>query len=182
MPGYSHAALDRLPTFDPTSGLMNVVVETPRGHRNKYKYDRNMQAIKLDTVMPAGVVFPFNFGFIPSTLGEDNDPLDVLIFMDEAAFPGCVVAARLLGVIQAEQSEPNSAPVRNDRLIAVADESYEHKGVDDIEQIHDNLLREIEHFFVSYNQVSGIQFELKGTFGPAEAQEIVRAGMDRFQS
>jgi inorganic pyrophosphatase len=73
---------------------MNIIVETPRGHRNKYKYDRHLHAIKLDTVMPAGVVFPFNFGFIPSTLAEDEDPLDVLIFMDEAAFPGCVVAAR----------------------------------------------------------------------------------------
>jgi inorganic pyrophosphatase len=180
MPGYSHA-LDGVPAFDSKTGLMNVVVETPRGHRNKYKYDRELQAMKLDTVMPAGVVFPFNFGFIPSTLGEDGDPLDVLIFMDEAAFPGCVVTARLLGVIQAEQTESGSAPVRNDRLIAVADESYEHKGVDDIEQIHDNLMREIEHFFVSYNQVSGIKFELKGTFGPAQAQEIVQAGMDRFQ-
>jgi inorganic pyrophosphatase len=181
MPGFLHASLDHIPAFDPETGLMNVIVETPRGHRNKYKYDRKLQAIKLDTVMPAGVVFPFNFGFIPSTLAEDEDPLDVLIFMDEAAFPGCVVAARLLGVIQAEQTEPDSEPVRNDRLIAVADESYEHKGVDHIEQIHNNLMREIEHFFVSYNQISGVEFKLNGTFGPDQARPIVERGIERFQ-
>jgi inorganic pyrophosphatase len=182
MPGYSHTSLDQIPAYDPDTGLMNIIVETPRGHRNKYKYDRQLHAIKLDTVMPAGVVFPFNFGFIPSTLADDEDPLDVLIFMDEAAFPGCVVAARLLGVIQAEQTEPDSEPVRNDRLIAVADESYEHKGVDHIEQIHDNLMREIEHFFVSYNQISGVQYELKGTFGPEQAREVVERGIQRFQN
>jgi inorganic pyrophosphatase len=181
MPGFSNAALDRVPAFDPDTGLMNVVVETPRGHRNKYKYDRQLQAIKLDTVMPAGVVFPFNFGFIPSTMADDGDPLDVLIFMDEGAFPGCVVEARLLGVIQAEQTEPGSSPVRNDRLIAVANESYEHKGVDHIEQINDNLMREIEHFFVSYNQISGVRFEVIGNFGPERAREIVQEGIERFR-
>jgi inorganic pyrophosphatase len=181
MPGFSHAPLDHIDSFDPQSGLVNIIVETPRGHRNKYKYDRKLQAIKLDTVMPAGVVFPFNFGFIPSTLADDEDPLDVLIFMDEAAFPGCVVAARLLGVIQAEQTEPDREPVRNDRLIAVADESYEHKGIEHIEQIHSNLMREIEHFFVSYNQLSGVEFQVKGTFGPQEARKIVEDGIDRFR-
>jgi inorganic pyrophosphatase len=182
MPGFVHPSLDRIPAFDEETGLMNIVVETPRGHRNKYKYDRELGAIRLDTVMPAGVVFPFNFGFIPSTQADDNDPLDVLIFMDEAAFPGCLVAARLLGVIQAEQTESNSKPVRNDRLIAVADESYEHKGVDHIDQIHSNLMREIEHFFVSYNQISGITFEVKGTFGPDRAREIVEEGIELFRN
>ena len=112
--------LTRLPARDGKDGDWNVVVETPKGCRNKFKFDEAAGLFRLGGVLPAGAVFPFDFGYLPATQGDDGDPLDVLILMDEPAFPGCVVAARLVGVIEAEQTEKGGRPERNDRLIAVS--------------------------------------------------------------
>src|SRR4051812_19029265 len=95
----------KLPSFDRESGELTVVVETPRGSRNKFDFDPAVGLFELAGVLPAGASFPFDFGFVPSTRAPDGDPLDVLVLMDEPAFPGCVVRCRLLGVIEAEQTE-----------------------------------------------------------------------------
>src|SRR5918993_2443763 len=102
---------------------LNVVIETPKGSRNKYEYDEKLGLFKLGGVLPAGASFPFDFGFIPSTLGGDGDPLDVLVLMDEPAFAGCLVITRLIGVVEAEQTERDGETTRNDRLVGVAAES-----------------------------------------------------------
>ena len=162
-----------LPAFDPDSGTLNVVIETPKGHRNKYKYDEKRGLFLHSGVLPAGAVFPFDFGFVPATLGGDGDPLDVLVLMDEPAFVGCLVPANLIGVIESEQTEGGKTE-RNDRLIAVAANSRSHREIRSIDQINENLMREIEHFFVSYNQVKGKKFEPLGRFGPDRARKTVR--------
>ena len=100
----------RLPARDAETKEWNVVIETPKGHRTKYKYRGRRGRLHLSGVLPAGAVFPFDFGFIPATLGEDGDPLDVLVLMDEPAFPGCLVPARLIGVIEADQTEATGRP------------------------------------------------------------------------
>src|SRR5438876_43986 len=100
-------------------GELNVVIETPQGSRNKFTFDEELCLFKLGGVLPLGAAFPFDFGFLPDTMGQDGDPLDVLVLMDEPAFPGCLVPARLIGVIEAEQTEKGKTE-RNDRLIAVA--------------------------------------------------------------
>src|SRR6266545_3570339 len=87
------------------SGEINVIIDTPRGSRNKFKYDEEHELFKLGGVLPSGAVFPFDFGFIPGTRGEDGDALDVLMLIDEPTFVGCLVLARLIGVIEAEQIE-----------------------------------------------------------------------------
>jgi inorganic pyrophosphatase len=89
----------------PGKRLVDVVVETPRGCRNKFKFDKRARAYRLGSVLPSGLAFPYDFGFFPNTKGQDGDPLDVLILMDESAFPGCIVTTRLLGVLEAEQTE-----------------------------------------------------------------------------
>ena len=86
--------LNKLPVWDPETGLLNVVVDTPKGSRNKYKYDEKTHAWRLSKVLPLGALFPFDFGFIPSTKGGDGDPLDVLVLTEESAFVGCVLPAR----------------------------------------------------------------------------------------
>jgi inorganic pyrophosphatase len=111
--------LEILTPFDRESGNLNVIIETPKGCRNKYAFDIDLQSYRLMGVLPAGAVFPFDFGSIPGTIGEDGDPLDVLLLMDEPVFTGCLVEARVLGVIEAEQTEKGKTE-RNDRLIAVA--------------------------------------------------------------
>jgi inorganic pyrophosphatase len=160
---------------------LNVVIETPKGSRNKYNYDEKLGLFKLGGVLPSGASFPYDFGFVPSTLGGDGDPLDVLVLMDEPAFAGCLVRTRLAGVVEAEQTERDGETTRNDRLIGVAADSRLHTRVRTLEDLGPTLLEEIEHFFVSYNQVKGKVFKPLGRFGPGRALELVEEGMRRFR-
>src|SRR4030088_2218646 len=96
-----------------------VIIETPKGRRNKFDYDTEFQMFALGGLLPEGLAFPFDFGFLPSTLGEDGDPLDVIVLMDEPAHVGCLVDVRLVGVIEAEQMEDGET-TRNDRLVGVS--------------------------------------------------------------
>ena len=169
-----------LPPFDAESGNLHVVVDTPKGSRNKYKWDEEKQLFRLAGILPAGADFPFDFGDVPSTRGEDGDPLDVLVLMDEAAFVGCLVLCRLLGAIEAEQTKEKKTE-RNDRLIAVADTSRTHAGVRRLSDLPDNLLAEIEHFFVSYNAVKGADFRPLARRGPQVARRLVEEGQKRFR-
>jgi inorganic pyrophosphatase len=84
---------------------VKVIIETPKGSRNKFKYDPALRMFKLSKVLPEGMVFPYDFGFVPSTKGDDGDPVDVLVLMDEPTFPGCLLECRLVGVLEAGQEE-----------------------------------------------------------------------------
>src|SRR3954468_12245056 len=97
--------LKTLPPFTRKSDTLNVIIDTPKGCRNKFAYDRKRKAYTLKTVLPAGNSFPFDFGSIAGTIGEDGDPLDILVLMDEPAFVGCLVEARVIGVIEAKQKK-----------------------------------------------------------------------------
>jgi inorganic pyrophosphatase len=166
-------AVTKLSPFDPKSGELNVIIETPRGCRNKYSYDEKCRLFKLGSILPAGAVFPFDFGFIPRTVGEDGDPLDVLVLMDEPAFSGCFVAARLLGVIEAMQTEDGETG-RNDRLIAVSANAETHRDVKSLGDLNKKLVDQIEHFFVSYNLEKGKKFKPLGRFGPKRATRLIQ--------
>jgi inorganic pyrophosphatase len=162
-------------------GELHVIIETPKGSRNKFDYDEGHALFKLGGVLPAGAVFPFDFGFIPSTIGGDGDPLDVLLLMDEPAFPGCLVPSRLVAVIEAEQTERDGKCTRNDRLIAVAADSRAHKEVRTLADLNATMLDEIEHFFVSYNEIKGKTFVPLGRYGPVKAARLVEEAAQRFR-
>lgn len=174
------SVVTKLPPFDPKSGDLNVIIETPRGCRNKYSYDEKRNLFKLGSVLPAGAVFPFDFGFIPRTVGEDGDPLDVLVLMDEPAFSGCFVAARLLGVIEATQTEDGKTD-RNDRLIAISANAATHRDVKRLTDLNKKLVDEIEHFFVSYNSEKGKTFKPLGRFGPKRAKRLIQQGEKKMK-
>jgi inorganic pyrophosphatase len=174
-------SLNTLSAYTSDSSELHVIIETPKGSRNKFNYDEEHHLFKLGGVLPAGAVFPFDFGFIPSTLGGDGDPLDVLILMDEPAFPGCLVASRLVAVIEAEQTERDGETTRNDRLIAVATASHTHQKVRSPAHVGDILLDEIEHFFISYNEIKGKTFKPLGRHGPTKAARLVEEGIKRFR-
>ncbi len=163
----------KLPPFDAKSGELYVIIDTPQGSRNKFSWDEERELFELSGVLPAGAVFPYDFGFIPNTRGEDGDALDVLVLMDEPAFTGCLVSTRLLGVIEAEQTERDGKNERNDRLIAVAAKSHIHGHLKSVDDLNSNLLDEIEHFFVSYNAVKGKKFKPLARSGSEGAQRIV---------
>jgi inorganic pyrophosphatase len=129
--------------------------------------------------MPLGSSFPYDFGFRPSTAGDDGDPLDVLLLMEEPAFPGCVVHARLLGVIEADQTQ-DGKKLRNDRIIAVATECNTYGKIESLNNLGASMLGQIEHFLVSYNEMRGKRFHPLGRFGTRRAERLIRKGMERF--
>src|SRR5262245_41991621 len=164
--------VNELPAVDPDSGRVNVVVDTPHGSRNKYKFDERHGQWRLSKVLPQGMCFPYDFGFIPSTQGEDGDPVDVLLLADEPAFPGCVVSARLIGVLEAEQTEDGKT-IRNDRLVAVVETPHNPAEYQSLDEVSPQRLDEIEHFFVSYNEMEGRQFKPLARCGPDRGQELL---------
>jgi len=167
-------ALHKLPARNEATGLVNVVVDSPKGSRNKYKFNTELQIWELTKLLPLGASFPFDFGFIPSTEGEDGDPIDVLVFNEEPAFVGCVLPCRLIGILEAEQTEDDET-IRNDRLIAVIETEYNPPPFRSLEELGDSRLREIEHFFVSYNEMEGREFRVLARRGPKQAEKLLEA-------
>ncbi len=166
--------LHQLPAFDSDNGLANVVVDSPRGSRNKYKFDPKTGIWRLSKLLPAGACFPFDFGFIPSTKGDDGDPIDVMVLSPEPSFAGCVLPCLLIGILDAEQTE-NGTTDRNDRLIAVVKTKYNPPEFENIDAVPESQLHEIEHFFKSYNEAQGRQFKVLGRRGPQDAANAVKA-------
>jgi inorganic pyrophosphatase len=121
-------------------------------------------------------MFPHAFGFVPRTRASDGDPEDVLVVMDEPTFTGCVVPSRLLGVIEAEQTEDGKT-VRNDRLIAVAARSRDYSDVQTLDDLNNNMLKEIEQFFVNYNREKGKKFKVLARKGPQQAFKLLKKSL-----
>ena len=114
-----------LKPVDKADGIIQVIIETPKGSRNKFAFDAEQNIFTVKKVLPAGMTFPYDFGFLPRTLAPDGDPIDVLLLMDEPAFPGIAVRARLIGIIEGEQTD-GKKKIRNDRLLAVAEMNHEY--------------------------------------------------------
>ena len=152
---------------------IHVVVETPKGSRNKLAFDPELATFKLKSVLPEGHSFPYDFGFVPSTQAADGDPLDVLLLLDAPTFPGCVVEARLLGALELEQHDRDGTVQRNDRLLAVAAESHEHQHLRTITDLPVDLLRQVEHFFQSYNEAKGGAVKVLRRVGSAQAHALL---------
>jgi inorganic pyrophosphatase len=156
--------------------IIGVIIDTPQRSRNKYKFDPQSGRFKLSKILPEGMVFPYDFGFVPSTSGEDGDPLDALVLIEEPTFTGCALDCRLIGVIEAEQRKGRGQSARNDRLLAVARASSLYSDIEDIAQIHPPMLKDIEAFFVNYDQLRGVEFKVLGRSGPERAREVLSGG------
>ena len=167
----------RLNPFDRKQpGVVLAVIETPGGSRNKFKYDEKIGFFSLAGVLPEGMVFPHAFGFVPSTKAADGDPEDILILMDEPTFTGCVVPTRLIGVMEAQQTE-NGNTERNDRLIAVAAQSRDYSDVKGLNDLNSNMLKEIEQFFITYNKEKGKKFKVLRMRGPGQALKMLKKSL-----
>lgn len=173
MPMKSLAAPTSLKPIDRKDGLLQVIIETPAGSRNKFAFDPEQGIFTLKAVLPAGMTFPYDFGFLPRTLGGDGDPIDVLLLMDEPAFPGVAVRARLIGVIEGEQIDGKKR-IRNDRLIAVADAAHVYANVRKLKDLPRKWIRELEIFFVNYHSVEGKQYRLLGCKGADAALRLIQ--------
>lgn len=161
----------------PTPQSLVVVIETPKGARSKLDYDQKLQTFRLKKTLPAGMTFPFDFGFIPQTKGEDGDPLDALVLMPESLPPGCIVEGRLIGVLLGEQTEKKKT-IRNDRYLVVSTTAGEFSDLKHVDDLPVALLRQLEEFFVTYNRLEGRTFRLTGTKGPKGAEKRLRANWE----
>jgi inorganic pyrophosphatase len=167
-------AIERINPFAQDKGDIHIVIDTPRGSRNKLKWDKKLGLLKLSHILTAGAVFPFDFGFVPGTRGADGDALDVLVLTDEPLFPLCLVQARLIGVIEAEQTQEGKT-TRNDRLLAVTVHSHLYANVSDLNDLPPTLLDQVEQFFINYNEMRGRLFKPIARRGAAEAIKLVRS-------
>jgi inorganic pyrophosphatase len=170
--------LDRIPAMIGRN-TVRIVVETPRGSRTKYSYDPEFKATVLKKTLPEGMVFPYDFGFIPSTKGEDGDPLDVLVLMDVSTCPGCIIQCRLVGLMQAKQKPKGEAAVRNDRFIAVENDSLVYKDVADIADLPKKFMEQLEEFFVAYNKLAGKKFKPQQLLGAKAAWKTLAAALKK---
>jgi inorganic pyrophosphatase len=173
--------LSQLPTMDEASGDVTAVIETPKGSPNKYDYDEDHAAFRLAGVMPEGTTFPYDFGFLPSTVAEDGDPLDVLVFLDAPVVVGCVLTVRLIGVIEAKQRKKGEQWIRNDRLLAVATHAHTHQHVETLDDLRPHLVDEIEAFFQHYNAMKGSDFKPVNRGGPKKARKLLDQAHASFQ-
>jgi inorganic pyrophosphatase len=179
----SVASPAQLPAVSKAQGAekrINVVIETPRGGRNKMSYDEQLGVFRLKKVLPEGMSFPYDFGFVPSTRAADGDPVDALVLMDEPGSMGCLVECRLIGVIRGEQREPRGW-IRNDRLLAVAVASHTHADLMRPGDLNHTLVHDIERFFVNYNAERGRNFRVLTRQGPGAAWKLVRQAEQAFR-
>jgi inorganic pyrophosphatase len=161
-----------LTAFDRESGSLNVIIETPKGVRNKYKFEPEKGLFQLGKTLPLGMMFPFDFGFVPGTKGEDGDPLDVLVLMDAPVFCGCLVPTRLIGAIEAQQTERGKT-FRNDRLIGIAEKQPLYAKVNSLKELDRDTIDQIKHFFISYNQAQGKKFKPLRQLDAQAARKLV---------
>ena len=150
---------------------IEIIVETPKGSRNKYIWDEKRNLIKFKKCMPLGFIFPFDFGMVPNTRAEDGDPIDVLLLMEEAVYPGVFMEAKIIGALKADQKKEEKN--RNDRLIAVEPTCPIYGQYDSLIDITDKLKKQIENFFESYNNVQEKEFTPLGWADVEEAMKLI---------
>ena len=172
------APFETLEPRDVETKLVNVVIDTPRGSRNKFKYDEKLRCFKLSRILPAGLSFPYDFGSIPRTRGADGDALDVLVIIEEPTFPGCLLQVKLIGVIGARQIEKGKS-IRNDRLVGVPQTPVNKPRITRLTQLGAEL-DEIEHFFVAYNEIQGRTLKPTGRLGADKAQALLNRAIGEY--
>lgn len=154
-----------------------VLVEIPKGSQNKFEFDEELGIIILDRVLHSPLHFPTDYGHIPSTMCEDGDPLDVLVLVTEPTFPGCVIKARPIGII--EMIDEKGV---DDKILAVPIEDPRFSHVDDIRDISPHLLREISHFFEMYKALEPEKWvRVKGWLNSVKAKEIISASIKLYE-
>jgi inorganic pyrophosphatase len=164
--------------LDEKARVCRAIIETPKGCRNKFDYDPEANLFKLGGLLPEGMMFPFDFGFIPSTVADDGDPLDIMVLMDAPAHVGCLIDVRIIGVIEAKQTD-GGKPQTNDRLLGVAVHSYDHEDLKTIRDVSETMLAQVEEFFISYNKQRGKTFKITGAGGPKKAIKFLKSGIRR---
>ncbi len=154
--------------------IITVIIESPKGTSTKYDYLPETKQFKLSKMLPAGLTWPFDFGFIPDTIGDDGDPLDIIIVSETTGFPGCLVDCRIIGAFKVVQTERNGTAVRNDRFVGVPVVTHLYADVNELAQLPEAILNQLEAFFKNYNEQAGKKFEVLERLYAADAAALIR--------
>ena len=168
--------LARIPAFV-TDSVFHVVVETPRGSSLKLAYEPKWEAMAVSRPLPIGVVYPYDWGFIPSTEAADGDPVDAMLLWDVPSFPGVVIECRAIGVLQVEQNRLNRPPrarIRNDRVIAIPVEARREQDVDSVDSLPLRVRQELEQFAIAAGALEGKDIRVVGWGDSAAALELIQ--------
>jgi len=155
--------------------VVHAVIEVPKGNRNKYEYSKKAGVIKLDRVLYSPVVYPGDYGFIPRTLFEDGDPMDILVMINEATFPGCVIEARPIGMFKMVDNNENDY-----KVLAVPATDPNFGEYQDLAQIPKHFPKEVEHFFLTYKHLQGTTVQTLGWVGAAEAKSAIETSRQQY--
>ena len=172
-------ALVDLPAFGP-AGVVQVVVESPRGAGIKLKYEPRLGTFTVARALPLGLAYPFDWGFVPGTLGADQDPIDALVVHDLGTYPGVVLPCRILGVVELSQRDGRGKRQRNDRIITMP---VWHDRLGEFERATDlpaRLRKEIEQFFLDTTFFTGKKPKIIGWKSPQKALLLLNAGEKRY--
>jgi inorganic pyrophosphatase len=153
--------------------LITVLVESPKGYRQKFDFEPESGRMKLSKLLPEGLMFPFDFGMIPDTKGEDGDPLDIITLSESGTFPGCLLDCHLIGALTAEQTERDGQQMRNDRFIGVSAVSRQFAGVKTLGDLPEDILTQLEAFFENYNRQAGKQFRVLERLEAEAAKQLL---------
>jgi len=167
--------------LDNEAATCRAIIETPKGSRSKYTYDPELGIFELSGLLPAGMSFPLDFGFIPGTLAEDGDPLDVLVIGDEPSAVGCLAQIKIMGVIEAEQTEEGET-CRNDRLVARVAKSITYGHASHIDDLGKPFVQHLGQFFVNYNDLKGKTFKVLDIAGPDQAMRLIERAAARAKT
>jgi inorganic pyrophosphatase len=166
--------LSRLPhELDVKTGVCVAVIESIKGRRSKFIYNAETRTFELKGLLPEGMSFPLDYGFIPSTLADDGDTIDILVLSDEPAFAGAVLKVRIIGVVEAEQTNAKNKCVRNDRVVGVSELSRLYENITAVEDLGDAFLTNLQQFWVNYNDLKGRSFEVLGLGDAKRACKLI---------
>lgn len=148
--------------------IVRAIVEIPRGSANKYEYDKSLEVFRLDRALYSPMHYPGDYGFIPGTLAEDGDPMDILVLVDEPSFTGCLMEARPVGVLNmVDQMRPDQ------KILAVPNRNPRFESIHTVDQVFPHVIREIEYFFSIYKELQGMKTKMEGWAGPREARKVI---------
>lgn len=157
--------------------VVYAVIEIPKGSRNKYEYDKDMEAFALDRVLYSPFIYPAEYGIIPQTLYDDGDPMDILVLMEQPTFPGCVIESRPIGIMRMIDGGD-----QDDKILAVPLHDPRYGEVKDIDDVPSHLLKEIEHFFKEYKFLEGKSTEVLGWEIADKAFEAVEHSIELYKN
>jgi inorganic pyrophosphatase len=165
-----------IPTGPNVPEILTAFIEIPRHERNKYELDKELGMLRLDRVLYSAVQYPGDYGFLPRTLGDDNDPLDVLVLMTAPVFPGCLVEVRPVGIFHLVDRG-----VSDEKIIAVPTHDPFTDEIRDIHDIRSHTLKEIEHFFEVYKDLEGVRVRSRGYDDAKAAWKAIAHAVENYR-